>query len=647
MSAAFRVDLSGQSVQFRFQNVSFDGIRTIVSAEVSQDINARAAKASNLSDLSDRAAATGNLLFGSRSVSTKLTDTLSTADRGVSTAGTAAANTTAINNLVAEVHGDTGFLEVSEGTYSVTQVVLPPAGDYRGDPFVFLGRGTGEPYVQDALQGGTLLSGTSATQATVKINRAGAAQGAGSIEFGQLRVSGAQNSGVPALQIDGLIGLNNLHDFSVNQTGVGDGIHAGWLGGSIIDRFVTLGPYWNGAGSPSGTGFVWEPDWDIGLGELSHGTMRGFALGWQIGQTAPGASNDQRLLASTARLCEVSYCTDGFLLNAQVEGFNLDQPYIEGATGTAVEDNARATCISVPYIALAFTKGIDFQGRGGVVLGGVLGLATTGSTGIVIGAGGSGARSVFGTQLIWGGGSAGTNVGYGIQIEAQADPRVNLFPDFVGDWTGVSGSARLLDQSYSSDHGGSGSALGSGAIGWLERRTQGDQPLPCLSRGAINLKVDTSDLNTAYIDGSNVLTVSASSVQYLTLSSAKTVGRIKSPTLPDKTGWLLIDSGNVTFSPSASYMGGLTVPEIFGPGEIGVVSYQTVPGVNGKVWITGVYRQKPHAYTVATLPSAATAGAGFRAFVTDASAPTFGSTVAGGGAVATPVYSDGTDWKVG
>jgi hypothetical protein len=52
-------------------------------------------------------------------------------------------------------------------------------------------------------------------------------------------------------------------------------------------------------------------------------------------------------------------------------------------------------------------------------------------------------------------------------------------------------------------------------------------------------------------------------------------------------------------------------------------------------------------YTVATLPSAVTSGKGARSFVTDASAPTFGSTVAGSGAVATPVYSDGTNWKVG
>jgi hypothetical protein len=52
-------------------------------------------------------------------------------------------------------------------------------------------------------------------------------------------------------------------------------------------------------------------------------------------------------------------------------------------------------------------------------------------------------------------------------------------------------------------------------------------------------------------------------------------------------------------------------------------------------------------YTVATLPTASSSGLGARSFVTDASAPTFGATVAGGGAVATPVYSDGTNWKVG
>jgi len=52
------------------------------------------------------------------------------------------------------------------------------------------------------------------------------------------------------------------------------------------------------------------------------------------------------------------------------------------------------------------------------------------------------------------------------------------------------------------------------------------------------------------------------------------------------------------------------------------------------------------AYTVATLPSTAATGmvTGAMAYVTDATAPTYGSTVAGGGAVITPVFYDGTNW---
>jgi hypothetical protein len=52
-------------------------------------------------------------------------------------------------------------------------------------------------------------------------------------------------------------------------------------------------------------------------------------------------------------------------------------------------------------------------------------------------------------------------------------------------------------------------------------------------------------------------------------------------------------------------------------------------------------------YTVAKLPDAAEAGVGARAFVTDSSVSTFGTTVAGGGSTPVPVYSNGTNWKVG
>lgn len=50
---------------------------------------------------------------------------------------------------------------------------------------------------------------------------------------------------------------------------------------------------------------------------------------------------------------------------------------------------------------------------------------------------------------------------------------------------------------------------------------------------------------------------------------------------------------------------------------------------------------------VSALPSASTAGAGAKAIVNDANSTTFASTVAGGGSNVVPVYSDGTNWKIG
>lgn len=50
---------------------------------------------------------------------------------------------------------------------------------------------------------------------------------------------------------------------------------------------------------------------------------------------------------------------------------------------------------------------------------------------------------------------------------------------------------------------------------------------------------------------------------------------------------------------------------------------------------------------VTALPSAATAGVGARAFVTDADTPVFGETVVGSGSSKVPVYSNGTNWCVG
>lgn len=69
--------------------------------------------------------------------------------------------------------------------------------------------------------------------------------------------------------------------------------------------------------------------------------------------------------------------------------------------------------------------------------------------------------------------------------------------------------------------------------------------------------------------------------------------------------------------------------------------------LNNAVQITANQIPTSLVFTVGTLPSAATSGVGARAFVTDSSVTTFGTAVASGGANKVPVYSDGTNWRVG
>ena len=68
-------------------------------------------------------------------------------------------------------------------------------------------------------------------------------------------------------------------------------------------------------------------------------------------------------------------------------------------------------------------------------------------------------------------------------------------------------------------------------------------------------------------------------------------------------------------------------------------------GANAASFLSGPTRMQ--STVVASLLAAATAGAGARAQVTDATVTTFASIVAGGGANGVPVYCDGTNWRIG
>jgi hypothetical protein len=70
------------------------------------------------------------------------------------------------------------------------------------------------------------------------------------------------------------------------------------------------------------------------------------------------------------------------------------------------------------------------------------------------------------------------------------------------------------------------------------------------------------------------------------------------------------------------------------------------PTANGSGTVRQLIVRHPPV-AVANLPAAGTAGAGARSMVNDATATTFHSIVAGGGANTVPVFSDGTNWRIG
>jgi hypothetical protein len=111
---------------------------------------------------------------------------------------------------------------------------------------------------------------------------------------------------------------------------------------------------------------------------------------------------------------------------------------------------------------------------------------------------------------------------------------------------------------------------------------------------------------------------------------------------------------NIATTGALSLYAGTRLTQTIGPGgnvtiaapSSGVaLSVAAFSGSLAAVFTAGPVRHQ--VTTVASLLAAATAGAGAVAFVTDANATTFASIVAGGGANGVPVYSDGTNWRIG
>ena len=104
-------------------------------------------------------------------------------------------------------------------------------------------------------------------------------------------------------------------------------------------------------------------------------------------------------------------------------------------------------------------------------------------------------------------------------------------------------------------------------------------------------------------------------------------------------------SGTVNTAVLAQEVSQAAQPNI---GSVGTLTSLTVSGnITGQSYISATTAIQTTPVVVASLPAAATAGAGARAFVSDANDTAFNAIVAGTGANNLPVFSDGTDWRIG
>jgi len=106
-------------------------------------------------------------------------------------------------------------------------------------------------------------------------------------------------------------------------------------------------------------------------------------------------------------------------------------------------------------------------------------------------------------------------------------------------------------------------------------------------------------------------------------------------------GFLPAGSGRWNF-----FAGGTANNAFAGNSRFGGTTAPTVAvDVTGAVAATTTIRTG--SYTVATLPSASGSGVHARTGVSDANSTTFNAVVAGGGSNIVPVFSDGTNWRIG
>lgn len=474
-------------------------------------------------------------------------------------------------------------LHIPGGGYLVTGLTLPGTAALRKNGFVMYGDGTGEAFaVVQGNYGGTIIkSATDAPVLEYTPDSANTGNGQADISF----ITFWGDSTTPVINFGSFYSTSEFHHNTVIQMGTGNGITCALSNTIEIHHNQILNGDWNTTGlgaARTGVALYCYQTIPTGLTTIRKNTFRGFLTGCTLGDGSVA------MYSPRIEACECSVTRNGFIVSAGVNSATIVANYMEGGdAGTGISLLGNYCTVSDNLIFAGYLTGIDDSAAtyGNVITGNTISAASVASSKLIklgsSGADGGPGKLCTGNTLTFSG-SGGSIAGVvGITITG-LDPRLdwagNIF-DPRGPWVGGAGTAKISDASTDSN-----GTTGNGVFGQtMVSDKGGTKELPLISRGAVNLHVDTTSLAAGNISA-GVLTIGDASVFTLDLAAPTNITSIVANNLPDKTFELHVVDAQPTFvhgsllkcKGSANY-----TP----PAGGAWLKFQVKPG--GVVWMTG------------------------------------------------------------
>jgi hypothetical protein len=315
--------------------------------------------------------------------------------------------------------------------------------------------------------------------------------------------------------------------------------------------------------------------------------------------------------------------SSGFTFNAATNAISVAGSATLGNVLTGGIVSSTGNIYAAGLVSTGGTGSIS--GTGNIYGGNLISAGTITATGNIAGNYFIGNGSLL-TGISGGGGSNISNGTSNVTIIANANITV-----------GVSGTSNVVVFASTGEYvsgliSATGNITGNYIISNSASLTYQANAFGWVSNAAIAPTANTSyNLGTSTLWWNNLYAVNINSANTIATNVISAVGNVY--------GNSFISTGGGAGSISGS--GNITGGNLFSTGVI-----STAGNVYGGNIINAGLSQN-RMYTVATLPAAATAGTGARAFVSDSNGTTFYNNVAAGGSNTVPVFSDGVSWRIG